>query len=71
MNFDISKWAMILLGIIILAVIIVWLIITVRCTIWFVPECLQKEWGRAFQEWLLEIIPILVAIIMVRRNGGE
>lgn len=40
------------------------LVITVRCALFIVPECLDRPWVPLFRDWLGETIPVLVAIIM-------
>jgi hypothetical protein len=59
---------MLLLGVLIVTPSLLVLMITVRCTIWLEPECLNRPWPTIFRDWLGEVVPILVAIIMTGRS---
>jgi hypothetical protein len=59
---------MLLLAVLILTGCAISLIVTVRCTVWAIPECQTREWGTTIREWLSETIPVLVAIAMGWRN---
>jgi hypothetical protein len=65
--FDLSRAALLLLGALILTGCLISVIVTLRCTVWIIPECQTREWGTVIREWLADTIPVLVAIIM---RGG-
>jgi len=59
---------MILLAVLIVGTFIETLIVTLRCTVWFIPYCAEKEWGMGIREWLAETLPILIALIVAGRR---
>lgn len=61
--------AMLLLAVLVVTPSLCVLVIVVRCSIWLVPECLDRPWVPLFRDWLGETIPILVAIVMSRKNS--
>jgi hypothetical protein len=65
--FDPARMAMWLLAVLIITPAVMALMITVRCAIYFIPDCLNRPWPTLLREWLAETIPILVAIIMAGR----
>jgi hypothetical protein len=67
--FDPARMAMWLLAVLIVTPALLALITTLRCTIWFIPECSDRPWPQLLRDWLSETIPILVAIIMAQRMG--
>jgi hypothetical protein len=68
--FDAAKWAMVLLGVMICTPSLLVLAITFRCLINLDPACWDRPWPTLFRDWLIEIIPVLVAIIMSGRSRG-
>jgi hypothetical protein len=66
--FDPGKWAMLLLGVLIVTPSLIVLLITLRCTIWLDDTCWNRPWPTIFRDWLSETIPVLVAIIMSGRT---
>jgi hypothetical protein len=58
---------MLLLAALILTGCLMSLIVTLRCTVWFIATCQERQWGLMIREWLTDTIPVLVAIIM---RGG-
>lgn len=57
---------MMLLGALICTAIVIALGIAVKCTIFWIPQCAERDWGRQIAQWLSETIPVLIAIIMTR-----
>lgn len=60
--------AMWLLTILIVTPSIMVLVTALRCAVWFIPDCINRPWVGIFRDWLSETIPVLVAIIMSRRQ---
>jgi hypothetical protein len=61
------KMAMLLLVVVVLVPSIGALVLALRCAVFFIVECLNRPWVPLFRDWLSEIVPVLVAIIM---RGG-
>jgi hypothetical protein len=40
------------------------LVMSLRCAVFFIVECLDRPWVRFFHDYLDSTIPVLVAIIM-------
>ena len=59
---------MLLLAVLIITPSILVVLITARCAIFLQPECWDRPWPSLFREWLAEVIPVLVAIIMSGRS---
>jgi hypothetical protein len=72
--FDPVRMAMWLLAVLVITPSLLALLITLRCTIFFVPECLDRPWVTILRDWLSETVPVLVAVIMTGRSrsgGGD
>lgn len=65
--FDPARWAMVLLAILVCTPCLLVLVITLRCSVSLDPVCWDKPWPIIFRDWLLEVVPVLVAIIMSGR----
>lgn len=68
--FDPAPWAMALLAVLVIPPSISALVMSVRCAIWLVPECLSRPWVGMFRDWLTDTIPVLVALIVARQGRG-
>jgi hypothetical protein len=68
--FDAPKWAMVLLAVMVCTPCLLVLIITARCVVSLDPVCWDKPWPTLFRDWLLEVVPVLVAVIMTGRTRG-
>ena len=66
-RFNSERIAMLLLAVLVVSPVIMMVIVTVRCIVWFLPECIDPNRLATFRDWLAETIPVLVAIIM---RGG-
>lgn len=66
--FDIARAGMLLLAALIIGALAMSLIVTLRCTVWFIPACLERPWGEMIRDWLSETIPVLVALILTGRQ---
>jgi hypothetical protein len=62
---------MLLLAVLICTPALLVLITTLRCTVFFIPECIDRPWPALFRDWLGETIPVLVAIIMSGRRPPD
>jgi hypothetical protein len=59
---------MALLAVVVITPALLVLMITLRCTITLDPACWDRPWPTIFREWLSEITPVLVAVIMSGRQ---
>jgi hypothetical protein len=58
---------MVVLAILVVGTFIETLIVVLRCTVFFIPYCAEKEWGLSIRQWLSETLPVLIAIILGNR----
>jgi hypothetical protein len=58
---------MILLAIVVVTPAALAMMTVLRCAVAFIPECIDRPWPALFRDWLGEIVPVLVAIVM---RGG-
>jgi hypothetical protein len=59
---------MLLLAVVIITPALLVLVITLRCAISLDQACWDRPWPTIFRDWLSEITPVLVAIIMSGRS---
>ena len=59
---------MVVLAILVVGTFVETLIVVLRCTVFFIPYCAEKEWGLSIRSWLAETLPVLIAIILGNRQ---
>jgi len=69
--FDPQRWAMLLLGVLIVTPSLIVLAMTLHCLVSLDNECWVTVTKGMFRDWLVEIVPVLVAIIMTGRNKQQ
>ena len=57
--------AVLLMAVMVVGAVIIFLVISVRCAIWFEPWC-DREWQ--IRDWYNEIIVVLMAIYMQQQR---
>jgi hypothetical protein len=65
--FDVVRACVLILAVLICTPALLALLTTLRCTVWYIPECNDRPWPQLFRDWLSETIPVLVAVIMAYR----
>ena len=59
---------MVLLAVLVCTPSLLVMALTFRCLINLDPECWNRPWPVLFRDWLVEVVPVLVAIIMTGRQ---
>jgi hypothetical protein len=59
---------MLLLAVLIITPVVLALITTVRCAVWWIEACQDRPWPQLLRDWLGETIPVLIALIMSGRR---
>jgi hypothetical protein len=59
--FEIPQAAMLLLGVLVIAGVVLSFAVVTRCVFWFVEAACSREWR--IRDWLTDIIIVLVALI--------
>jgi hypothetical protein len=66
--FDVPRFAVLLLAVLVVTGCVISLVVAVRCVVWPNQYCADRNWGVVVRDWLNETIPVLVAIAMGWRN---
>jgi hypothetical protein len=65
--FDTTRAAVLLLAAIILCYVAMSMVVVVRCTVFWIEPCANRNWGTIISEWFSEAIVVLIALVMANR----